>query len=75
MGRLAIDSFSEKVLHETLDAFCAQTQVTRVVIAHRLSTIRNADNIVVIKDGTVVEQGTHAVGKIQPSSFLVDASF
>ena len=32
---------------------------TCFVIAHRLSTVRHADNIVVIKDGTVIEQGNH----------------
>ena len=33
---------------------------TTVVIAHRLSTVRNADVIVAIKDGAVVEKGTHS---------------
>ena len=32
---------------------------TSFVIAHRLSTIRNADKVVVIRDGKIVEQGTH----------------
>ena len=32
---------------------------TSFVIAHRLSTIRNADVILVVKDGKVIEQGTH----------------
>jgi ATP-binding cassette subfamily B protein len=32
---------------------------TSFVIAHRLSTIRNADRILVLKDGDIVEQGTH----------------
>ena len=32
---------------------------TTFVIAHRLSTIENADTILVVKDGEVVEQGTH----------------
>ncbi|RHP49654.1 ATP-binding cassette domain-containing protein [Clostridium sp. AF32-12BH] len=33
---------------------------TCFVIAHRLSTIQNADNILVVKDGDIIEQGTHA---------------
>lgn len=33
---------------------------TSFVIAHRLSTIKDADNILVMKDGNIIEQGTHA---------------
>ena len=33
---------------------------TTILIAHRLSTIRNADRILVIEDGYIVEQGSHA---------------
>ena len=34
--------------------------MTTIVIAHRLQTVRHAESIVVMKGGTVVEQGTHA---------------
>jgi ABC-type transport system involved in cytochrome bd biosynthesis fused ATPase/permease subunit len=63
---LALDTHSEKVMQAAIDEYCKSVQngVTRVIIAHRLSTIRNADVIVVIKDGSVAEMGSHAVGCI-----------
>ena len=54
----ALDTASERVVQEALDT--ASRERTTVCIAHRLSTIKNADNIVVITRGQIVEQGTHA---------------
>jgi ATP-binding cassette subfamily B (MDR/TAP) protein 1 len=53
----ALDSQSEKVVQEALDRLMYGR--TTVVIAHRLSTIRNVSTIAVIKEGQVVEQGSH----------------
>ncbi|CAB3990056.1 multidrug resistance 1 isoform X2, partial [Paramuricea clavata] len=53
----ALDSVSEAVVQEALDR--AGEGRTTIVIAHRLSTIRNADIIVVVKEGHVTETGTH----------------
>ena len=44
-------------MQEALDRLGSQRTV--LVIAHRLGTIRNADNIIVLKDGVVAEEGTH----------------
>ncbi len=53
----ALDTKSEHVVQEALDNLMKNRTV--IVIAHRLSTIQNADNIVVINDGRIVESGTH----------------
>lgn len=50
----ALDNHTQAVVSRTLE----QLRATRIVIAHRLSTIRNADRIVVLVDGRVVEEGT-----------------
>ncbi len=53
----ALDSQSEKLIQEALEQF--QEGRTVIVIAHRLSTIVNADQIVVLERGKIVEMGTH----------------
>jgi ATP-binding cassette, subfamily B (MDR/TAP), member 1 len=54
----ALDTGSEAAVQLALSK--AAHNRTTIVIAHRLSTIRHADNIVVMSEGRVVEQGTHA---------------
>ena len=53
----ALDSESDSVVQEALDALMRGR--TTFVIAHRLSTVRNADLILVVEDGSIVERGTH----------------
>ena len=53
----ALDSESEKLVQEAL--FNLMKNRTSIVIAHRLSTIQHADEILVIKNGEIVERGTH----------------
>lgn len=53
----SLDANNEKEIVEKLDQFFNKRTV--IVVAHRLSTVKNADNIVVLEKGAVVEQGTH----------------
>ena len=53
----ALDSESEQLVQDALTKLMANR--TSLVIAHRLSTIQNADEIVVINEGQIVEKGTH----------------
>ncbi|UII28154.1 ATP-binding cassette domain-containing protein [Fulvivirga maritima] len=53
----ALDAESEVLVQEALDKLMEGR--TTIMIAHRLSTIRKADNIFVIKNGNIVESGTH----------------
>jgi ATP-binding cassette subfamily B protein len=54
----ALDAESEQLVQQALDRLMAQR--TTLVIAHRLATVRAADRIVVLDEGRIVEQGTHA---------------
>lgn len=53
----ALDANNEKIIMGNLDDFFKGRTV--VVVAHRLSTVKHADNIIVLEDGQVIEQGTH----------------
>lgn len=53
----SLDSESEILVQQALDKLMNNRTV--IVVAHRLSTIRDADCIVVLKDGKIIEQGTH----------------
>ncbi|CAK4682811.1 unnamed protein product [Aphanomyces euteiches] len=55
----ALDTESEHVVQASLDRLLASRQRTTVIIAHRLSTIRDADRIVVLNRGHVLEDGNH----------------
>ncbi|MBQ7060895.1 MAG: ATP-binding cassette domain-containing protein, partial [Clostridia bacterium] len=54
----ALDSISEQKIQEAIDPIIAER--TSILIAHRLSTILAADEILVVKDGEIVERGQHA---------------
>ncbi|MBX3257387.1 MAG: peptidase domain-containing ABC transporter [Chitinophagaceae bacterium] len=53
----ALDANNEKVIVENLDRFFKGRTV--IIVAHRLSTVKNADKIVVLEKGKIVEEGTH----------------
>lgn len=54
----SLDTESEQIIQKTLNEFKSQEK-TMIVIAHRLSTIAHADKIMVLKEGKVIEEGTH----------------
>jgi subfamily B ATP-binding cassette protein MsbA len=54
----ALDSATEKLVQSAINKM--QKGRTTIIIAHRLSTIKNADRIIVLRDGEIIEQGTHS---------------
>ena len=53
----SIDSYSEEIIKEAIQKITKGK--TSIIIAHRLATIKNADRIVMMENGTIVEEGTH----------------
>lgn len=54
----SVDAESEALIQSALSELAKQR--TTIIVAHRLSTVRGADNIIVLNDGMVAEQGTHS---------------
>jgi ATP-binding cassette subfamily B protein len=53
----SIDPFTETQIQEALERILAQS--TSILIAHRLSTVRSADRIIVLREGRIIEEGSH----------------
>ena len=53
----SIDPFTEMQIQEATDLILKQS--TSILIAHRLSTVRAVDRIIVLKEGTIIEEGSH----------------
>ena len=53
----ALDARNEKIIMENLESFFSNRTV--IVVAHRLSTVKNADQIIVLEKGALIEKGTH----------------
>ena len=71
----SLDSESENLIQEALTNLMKDR--TSLVIAHRLSTIENADNIIVLKEGEIIEQGSHSelIAKDGPYRKLHDLQY
>ncbi|QPC81593.1 ABC transporter ATP-binding protein [Phototrophicus methaneseepsis] len=53
----SVDPFTEVQIQEAVDMLLSQS--TSILIAHRLSTVRSADRIIVLRDGGIIEEGSH----------------
>ena len=54
-----LDTLSESLIQKALDNISKERSMTKIIIAHRLSTVQNADQILVMEKGRMVESGTH----------------
>ena len=53
----ALDNENEQIINRSINSFANDKTV--ITIAHRLSTLNNCDHIIFIKDGEIIEQGSH----------------
>jgi len=68
----ALDAESEHMVQSALDELIKASNMTVVVVAHRLSTIQAADAICCMRDGLIIEQGTHDALMSTPGSVYAD---
>jgi len=54
-----LDTHSESLIQKALADLSKERSFTKIIIAHRLSTVKNADQILVVEHGQIVEKGTH----------------
>ena len=55
----ALDSKNEKDLQNEIEKITKTKNITTIIIAHRLSTVKNADEILFLDKGEIIEKGTH----------------
>lgn len=56
----SLDSLNEQAVQASIDTIAKENKITNIVITHKLANIVNADSIIVLHEGRVVEQGTHS---------------
>jgi ATP-binding cassette subfamily B protein len=68
----AVDTYTEEEILKQLKSFSGQR--TTILISHRVSTLKTADEIIVMKNGTIAESGTHEA-LIQQEGIYADIYF